>query len=236
MFLPIYLAMTGQEITQFGRFSSTLCYFACHFSSTSPGLSGLPPTLPANTILCIDDSTPIEKHDPALITTQLRDLLKKQHPIGLLLDFQRPNNPHTPSMIEAILKCSSCPVAVSHIYATEFNCPVFLPPVPLRTDLSAHLRPWSGREIWLELAPDNEIVTISTDRVSIQPVQSIPFDDTYIRDIPLLCHYSIEIKQDCIAFSIGRTAEDLVELQKEAQKLGVSKFIGLWQQLQQFYS
>ncbi len=236
MFLPIYLAMTGKEFAQFKGISSTLCYLACHFSASGAGLSNLPSALPSDSILCIDDSTPIANHNKEMVTSQIAELVDRFHPCGILLDFQRPDNPYTPDIIESILRCAKCPVAVSHIYAKEYACPVFLPPLPFRMTVSEHLQPWLDREIWLEIGNDKEMAIITENSFGAERVYSIPSNGTYFRDASLLCHYCSNIKPDHIALHFYRTAQDLEELQAQAKELGVIKFLGLWQQLQQFYS
>ena len=236
MFLPIYLAMTGREIAQYSGFSSTLCYMACHFSSSGPGLSNLPSHLPEGTILCIDDSTPIQNHNVNLITKQINELCKRVKSDSILLDFQRPDNPFAQDMVDSILESAPCPVAVSHIYAKDFDCPVFLPPLPFRLPLSAYLEPWNGKEVWLELGADKEMAIITEAGFGAERVHYIPEGSPYFRDSSLLCHYCTHIKQDHIAVYFHRTKRDMEELQQHAHQLGVCKFIGLLQQLQQFYS
>lgn len=236
MFLPIYLALTAQEFAYSTAIPSTLCYLSCHFSPRGNGLSNIPTVFPEGSILCIDDSTPIANHSTNVVTEQINTLIQRLRPCGILLDFQRPDNPYAPDMIGCILEGVSCPVAVSHIYAKEFMCPVFLPPLPFRTALSDYLKTWSDREIWLELGNDKEMAIVTENGFGVERVYSIPEGGNQFRDIPLLFHYCTHLKQDHIVFYFHRTEEDLRELQVQAQKLGVSKFLGLWQQLQQFYS
>lgn len=236
MILPTYLAMTAQEIAKFGHISSTLCYMACHFSPNGQGLIGLPAALPPNSLLCIDDLHPISKQDLPLLVRQIEKLQTGLHLNGILLDFQRPNNPIAPMVIAAILECACCKTAVSHIYAKDFSCPVFLPPLPLRTSLDEYLHRWQGREIWLELGTEKEKAILTKDGFRAEAISGVPRDIPCFEDANLLCHYNTQVKQDHIAFYLYRTAQDIRDLQSQAKKLGVAKFIGLWQQLEQFYS
>ena len=236
MFLPIYLAITGQEFPLFTDFPSTLCYLACHFSASGIGLSNLPTVLSPGAIISIDDSTPIVNHNLSAVSRQINDLVEKFQPCGILLDLQRPDNPYAPDMIEAIIHAASCPVAVSHIYAKDHNCAVFLPPLPFRMSVSEYLQPWIGKEIWLEVGSDKEIAIITEKGLCTERVYSIPDNCNHFREPSLLCHYSTHIKPDHIALYFHRTAQDLEELQAQATELGVTKFLGLWQQLRQFYS
>lgn len=236
MFLPIYLAISTQEFANILEFPSTLCYFACHFSPSGEGLSNLPTILQPGSILSIDDSTPIAGHSKNKVIEQIKYLTEKFNPCGILLDFQRPDNPFSVDMIESILEGTQCPVAVSHIYARELDCPVFLPPLPYRITVQEYLNPWSGREIWLELGNEKEMAIVTQTEFCTERVHTIPNERNYFRDPSLLCHYCTYIKPDHIAFYFQRTAEDLAEIQAQAQALGASKFVGLWQQLRQFYS
>ena len=236
MFLPIYLAMTSQEIAQFEDISSTLCYMSCHFSLSGTGLTNIPNRLIPHSLLCIDDSTPITSHDPKSVCEQIQDMIDNRNIDGILLDFQRDGNPFAHKIIESILEYINCPVAVSHIYAKGYSCPVFLPPLPLRIPLLDHLSPWAGRDIWLEISTVKQMATVKPDCFAVEDILNIPMEHPHFTDTSLLCHYSTHVKPDRITFYIHRTAEDLMQLQLQAQKLGVSKFVGLWQQLQQFYS
>lgn len=236
MIFPIYLAITAQEFTHFEDFPSTLCYMACHFSASGAGLSNLPISLPAESILCIDDSTPISEHDPDIVTSQINNIVQTHHPYGILLDFQRPDNPQTFDMTKRIISSINCPVAVSHIYASELTCPVFLPPLPYRLTVEEYLKPWANREIWMELGNDMEMAILTEDSFGTERIYVIPEKHLPLHDPALLCHYSINVKQDHIALYFQRTKADLEQIQQAAKKLGVSKFIGLWQQLQRFYS
>ena len=236
MFLPIYLATTAQEFAQFKEIPSTLCYMACHFSSSGSGLSNIPSTLPKGAMLCIDDSTPITNHRGDLIVHQIRGLIEKFQLCGILLDFQRPDNPHTPDMIDCILRHTDCKIAVSHIYANDFLCPVFLPPLPFRMSAEAYLSPWSDREIWLEVGTDKEMAIITDNSFGTEQVYAVPENGAQFYDPFLLCHYSTHIKQDHITVYFHRTIEDIRKLQEKAKGFGVTKYIGLWQQLRQFYS
>jgi hypothetical protein len=62
-----------------------MAWMACHFSPYGTGLSNLPPNLPANAMVILNDRTPIHGHDSKEILCQLNNLT----PHCLLLDFQR---------------------------------------------------------------------------------------------------------------------------------------------------
>ena len=81
-----------------------------------------------------------------------------------------------------------------------------------------------------------EIAVITEDNFGTERFYCSPNDYPPLEDPSLLCHYSINVKQDHIALYFQRTKADLEQIQRTAKELGVSKFIGLWQQLRQFYS
>ena len=153
MALPLYLALTAAEMAG-NPHPDNLTYMACHFSSGGKGLSNLPNVLPPGAILILDDSTPMDGHDPDLIGKQLKDLVQKFRCESLLLDFQRPKNNEQQALAKMLSSTLPCPVGVSEPYAKGLSCPVFLPPVPPDMSPSRHLAPWQGREIWLEAALD----------------------------------------------------------------------------------
>ena len=88
----------------------------------------------------------------------------------------------------------------------------------------------------MEIGNDKEMAIITANSFGTERIHSIPTSSCNFREPSLLCHYSIHIKPDHIVLYFHRTANDLEELQAQAKELGVTKFLGLWQQLQQFYS
>lgn len=228
MAIPLYLAMTAAEFSACGSLPAHRAWMSCRFSPGGKGLSNLPPSLPPGTLLILDDQTPPDSHDAALIRQQLSEIIDANRCSGLMLDFQRPENKKS-SQIAAELLSLPCPVCVSHIYAKDLACPVFLPPCPLTVPLSAHLAPWDGREIWLEVATDSAAITVtdSGSRISYQPcVGELPH-----RDARLHCRYRIETEQDAARFLLRRSLADLPPLLQEAEELGVTQAVGLWQEL-----
>lgn len=228
MVLPLYLAQTSLEMAG-NSLPAHPAYMACHFSSGSPGLSNLPVSLPAGAMLILDDSTPMADHDPELIGKQLADAIRQQGCESLLLDFQRPDIPGQRELAKLLADSLPCPVGVSEIYAEHLSCPVFLPPVPPDKPLRDYLSPWQGREIWLEAALDGITLTLTEAGCSIEALYDFP--DGGLRDDQLSCHYTVETTADTAIFQLWRTRHDLDTLLAAAETQGVTKAIGLWQEL-----
>lgn len=228
MALPLYLAQTAAEMAG-NPHSGHLAWMACHFSSGGRGLSNLPEILPAGAMLILDDSTPLDGHDPALIAAQLSEVIAGQRCESLLLDFQRPHIPGQQELAELLAASLPCPVGVSEAYAQVLSCPVFLPPLPPDKALSEYLMPWADREIWLEAAPDGITLTLTESGCSVEALYDFPEDG--LSEDTLHCHYTVETIADSAVFRLWRTRSDLVTLLAEAEALGVTKAIGLWQEL-----
>ena len=228
MALPLYLAQTAAEMAG-NPHSGHLAWMACHFSSGGKGLSNLPEMLPACAMLILDDSTPLDGHDPALIAEQLSEVIAGQRCESLLLDFQRAQIPGQQELAELLIASLPCPVGVSDIYARALSCPVFLSPVPPDQRLSDHLTPWQGREIWLEAALDGLMLTLTEAGCSAEALYDFPEDG--LEENTLHCHYTVGTTAGSAIFRLWRTRADLENLLKEAEALGITKAIGLWQEL-----
>ena len=228
MALPLYLAQTAAEMAG-NPLSDSCAYMACHFSPGGRGLSNLPEMLPTGAMLILDDSSPMDGHDPALILKQLADVISRYSCESLLLDFQRPGLPAQQELARFLCDAPPCPVGVSELYAHGLACPVFLPPVPPDKLLTEHLTPWQGREIWLDTALDGITLTLTESGCTADPLYDFPEDG--LTDKHLNCHYTIETNADSAIFRLWRTMEDLDVLLAEAESQGITKAIGLWQEL-----
>lgn len=231
MALPLYLAMTAAEISCAQALPARCAYMACHFSPYGTGLSNFPQALPTDSILIVNDRTPVKGHDPALIAAQLTQLAEEWEAAGILLDFQRPGSPQTAEITKAILSAPPCPVGISECYARDLNCPVFLSPPPLDRPLSEHIAPWQGRALWLEAALDAQIITVTPQGIQTEPFLSPdPIQFPY-QDLRLHCRYKIETGPSTARFTLQRTSEDLTALLQEAEALGITQAVGLHQEL-----
>lgn len=176
-------------------------------------------------MVILNDRVPIGGHDPALVRDQLQTLA----PSSILLDLQRPAVVETEVMVRALAEASECPMGVSQIYADGLDCPVFLPPPPLDTPLTEYLAQWAGREIWLEAALGGLLWQVTGEGAAARPLPRLPASGQ--RDADLFCHYQIVPHPDRVDFQIWRTREDLDALLEKARSMGVTRAIGLWQEL-----
>ena len=227
-----YLAMTAAEIGNCAALPPNIGWMACHFSPYCTGVSNLPRAMPPGSLLIFDDMTPIHGHDPEYIAAQLTACVEDLSCAACLLDFQRPESQETTAVAKQLVSALPCPVAVSEPYAQDLDCPVFLPPPPPDTPLTDYLQPWQGREIWLEMALGGTILTLTEQGCSRAP---LPLGDATGGGFPenhLHCHYSIQSEEDTAQFTLWRTREDLEDLLKEAEALGVTTAVGLYQELE----
>lgn len=224
MFSRVFLAATAKELESICP--KRTAYMACHFSPGGLGLSNTPQFLPPDSILLVDDSMPVQGHDPTTVATQLNELAAKFSVRAVLLDFQRPPAAESKNMVSAILE--NCNAAVTPAYAKE-GFPVFLPPPPPNKPLTQHLKPWKNG-VFLELYSEGLEITVSQNgsRCScIPPTSSLPLADTRLH-----CHYEVTVFPKKAVFTLSRSREDLADLAKEAEQLGVLGLVGLYQELQ----
>ena len=223
-----YLAMTAEEIAAAEALPERLAYMACHFSPYGTGLTGAPQDLPANSMLILNDRIPFCGHDYAQIATQLASRVAQLQLHCLLLDFQRPDTPA--ELVKHLVASSPLPIGVSAAFADHLPCAVFLPPVPPDVSPEEHMKPWTGREIWLDAAVEALQITVDTQGSS---KRSIPLTDTAalpFTDTALCCRYRTEILADRAIFTLQRTEEELQQLLARAEALGVSKAVSLYQE------
>ena len=231
MALPLYLAMTASEMSSIDSIPPNFAYMACHFSPYSQGLSNLPSSLPDSSILILNDNFPCQGHSPGLVADQLKEIANTFHCESILLDFQRPACVETEQVISAIVSALSIPVAISSGHGENWKGPVFLPPCPLHIPLEEYLIPWKNREIWLEAGLCQEEVTITTQGTTFTsqfPPQGL---DGGFYDEQLCCNYHIRKDDESITFTLFDTHESLKKKLSHARTLGVSRAVGLWQEL-----
>ena len=228
MEIPLYLAMTAGEFSAGTPLPPNIAWMACHFSSSGEGLSNIPSRLPARSLLILDDSIPIANHRAEIVAEQLSRAVETLKPDGILLDFQRPEIARTEALVTEILSAIPCPVGVSHHYAKKLSCPIFLPPLPAHQTPEDYLSPYAGREVWLEVAPVWETVTVTESGSRYCPADPLPPGPH--RDEALYCHYGARVLEDKIIFSLCRTRED-IEKMLGCKNPGLTRAIGLYQEL-----
>ena len=226
MFSQVFLAVTGREMETV--LPSRTAYMACHFSAGGAGISNGPRGLPEGSILLLDDSMPVQGHDPAAVVAQLINLVSAFSVRAVLLDFQREPTAEARKMAAAVLRDCSCTAAVTPAYALE-GSPVFLPPPPVNKPLSAYLKPWLQNGVFLELATGGTEITVTKDgsrAVPIFPSAPLPLEDRRLH-----CRYGVKVLPGKAVFTLGRSREDLADLAREADALGVLGCVGLYQEL-----
>ena len=225
--IPCYLAMTGGEFLLAEQLPEKVAWMACHYSCYGTGLSNLPAELPEGSLIIVNDRTPPSGHDTSLIVQQLQQLFETLKPFGFLLDFQRPDYPENLSVAKAAVTLP-CPVAVSELYANELTCPVFLPPPSLDTPLHAHLAPWEGRKVWLEVALQTEVFTVTEQACTVSPAADGALPDPVFDDAALYSKYHWTPHNRKAVFTLQRTKNEIDTLLQKA--VGVDLAVGLYQQ------
>ena len=229
MALQLYMAINSTEFYNLTQMPSHPAWMACHFSGCSSGLSNLPATFPQGSILMLDDSIPIQGHDPQRILDELLGLHERIKPAAFLLDLQRPGSLGAAEMARFLSQALPCPVAVSHLYAAGLDCPVFLPPPPLHKRLQEYLKPWNGREIWLEVAPDCQRMTVTREGCQITPEYATDLPEPVFYNEELFCWYHTQVQEDRAVFTLQRGQKEWDSLLLQAEMLGVTCCIGLYQ-------
>ena len=229
MIIPCYLALTAAEFITAEPLPEKCAYMACHFSCYGAGLSNLPETLPAASIIILNDRTPAYRHSPAQILSQMENLIAELHPSGVLLDFQRPPTPLTEEIARILTESLPCPTAVTLPYAQKLSCPIFLPPPPLHTPLKDHLTPYRDRELWLELATETMRYIINSEGCIMEESEESVLPEPIFTDDDAFCRYHIEVKEEQAEFTLQRTVKELADIL--SANCNITKAIGLYQQL-----
>ena len=226
-----YHAMTEAELQGERPLPERIAYMACHFSPYGTGLSNFPRTLPEGSLLMLNDRTPVSGHDPELVAGQLREAAERFQAEAVVLDFQRGVNGVCRRVAELCADSLPCPVAVTEDYAEFTEGPVVLAPPELWTALGEWCRPWEGREIWAEAVLQRARVTVTEagsryeELCWEEPPEGLRMDEA------LKVRYCIRQREDGLMAELYRGPEELKAWMEEAEKLGVSRFLGLYQQV-----
>ena len=233
MALPLNLAMTQSEIAAADQLPSRLAWMSCQFSPFTKGITNIPKSLPEGAMLILDDRQNCFTHSPDLVARQLLDAVQQFGCESVLLDFQRPADPESLAMVHAIVEALPCPVAVTEEFAKDLTCPVFLAPCPLHMPLQTYLQPWLGRELWMEAALCQEIITVTRKGTAFTPDYPVDLTGGFFES-NLLCRYRIAVSPEKITFTLFDTSESLKKKLEQAHTLGISRFVGLYQELSTF--
>lgn len=225
-----YLAMTAAEFLQ----SKPLlppAWMSCHFSPWGENLTNFPQSLPQGSILIIDDSMPPTHHDALQIVKQLEDQCARLQPDCILLDFQRPNDPKTQEIVEAIVLALCYRVGVSQLYAGQLSCPVLLECPAPGTSLETAAATFAGRELWLEIAPEGRTMILTEEGCKVSPASLDRLDSPFFFDAETSSNYHWHLEENKAIFHIQRDPSCLKKLLLQADALGFTRAVGLYQQL-----
>ena len=230
--MPIahYLAMTAAEMAGNSAFPRHAAWMACHFSPSGVGLSNLPNWLPPDCLLILDDSTPIHDHAPERIASELIACMERLQCVGLLLDFQRPGIEQTRKLAEYLCGAFSFPVVVSATYAAGLDCGVFVSPIPPAEAMASRLARWRGREIWLDTTMEGLEIVLTEKGAKSATLPHQKYPDCGLEDRLLHCHCRISLSENSAAFTLWRTQSDISAQLEEAEALGVTAAVGLYQE------
>lgn len=228
--MPIahYLAMTAEEMAASPPPPHS-AWMACHFSAYSTGLANLPDALPEHSLLILNDRVPIHGHDAQRICEELISILGSFHCSGLLVDFQNPVTQEASLLVRQLIQALPCKIAVTADYRQD-GAAVFLPPVPVTVPLREHIAPWKGSEIWLETSLEGQSIQLTQQGITLAPMIA-PESGTIHKDATLHCRYVVQEAENAVLFRCWRTQEELTSLLKEAEALGITTAVGLYQEI-----
>ena len=206
--IPVYYAMTKEEMQSEAQYPRHLALMDFY--------NGM-----EDSIVILTDRKPLDWEELHRII--------KDHP-KILLDFQRPEDPQNHKLITELERLG-LPYCATGIYASKYDCAVLLPPVQLTRPLADHIAPWKGRELWLELALDGQHITLTKDGCTEQYIPHAQHRHEAHNDEKLHCHYYIHTTENAAEFTLWRSKEDIADLLKEADSLGIRLAVGLWQEL-----
>ena len=224
MAIPMILAMTANEIRQSAPLPPNPAYFGCHFTDHDTWL--LPAELPPGCGLLLDDRKPIPDIDHSALTAGIEAL----NPSFLIFDLQRPANEGAQGLIKSLTGLR-CPIAMPPQYAKDHRSAVFLPPIPAHIPIEEYFRPWHHREIWLELALDATMITVTTAGSEITALTHATAQPSPHTDSMLHCHYKITTEPNAICFYCYRTREDIQELLRSPLPSNVTHAVAMFQEL-----
>ena len=202
MGLPLYLAMTTGEIRPVPHPA---------FLILEAGQMPAPGVLPV-----ITDNFSLDRQF-------LSEVCQGQE--AVLLDFEQPPTADVRRLIQGL----PCPAAAPPGYSD--TGPVFLPPTPLHIPLERYLAPWKGREIWLDAALQKQTVTVTAKGVTVSvPCTNHDLTDGFYSEI-LHCRFIQNYTENKAVFTLFDTPDTLRMKLDHASRLGVSRAVGLFQEL-----
>ena len=230
MAIQRFLGMTEAEMGGISEWPEHIAWMGCHFSPETGEICGLPEFSLPGGMLVLEDKVPFLGGDIGTLCGQMAIAAGTISCEALLLDFQRSPDPEARALAKALAASLPCPVILPQWLAADLAGPVLLPPVPLDMPLVKYLAPWKEREVWLELALDGFTVTLTEAGAAYAYLSHATSYPQAHREERLHCRYHIETTPDAVCFTLWRTREDVEELVREAEGLGVVGCVGLWQE------
>lgn len=227
----LFLAMTEAEIRAAETLPRQLAYMACHFSPYGTGLSNIPLNLPKGSVLMLNDRTPAMGHDPVRIAGELAEAAQALEAEAVVLDLQRPGSKLCETIARECIKKLRLPVAVSEVYAKALDCPVFLSAAALWDTFKDWLAPWEGREVWAEAALLQASVQVAEDGSRYEEMPWEETDGEFLWDAEVYAGYRVCGKGDQVEVTLRRNRKELELWMEKAEQMGVTRFLGLYQQL-----
>ena len=205
MVLPLYLAMTGAEMCTIPH----PAYLMADWSDRPP----------AGFLPVITDRQPLTMQavDELCRIAENWDLA--------LLDFEKPVTPEARRLLARL----PCPAAAPPGYSD--TGPVFLPPAPLHVPLEAYLEPWQGRDLWLDAALRQQTITVTEAGTTFSDFSPAANLSGGYHDKNLHCRFIQEYYPDRAVFTLFDTPETLADKLNYAAVLGISRAVGLYQEL-----
>ena len=174
-------------------------------------------------MLILDDRVP-GSLDPAHIASMVQ-------PESVLLDFEREPDADSVRIAEELSRALSCPVAAPPGFLKDPAHPVFLPPCPLHVPLAEYLHPWQNRNVWLDVTAQQQVITVTPDGTRYSTPAPADRQDGGWFDEVLLCRCTMETSKGEVCFTLFDTLETLKKKLEQAAALGVTRAVGLFQEL-----
>ena len=236
MDLPLYHAMTAAEFSSVQKLPKNIAWMACHFSAYSTSLSNLPAEIPAGSMIIINDKMPPSGHDKFAIAEQLNRLADRHKVSYFLLDFERKETEETAEMVQHLTSALNRQVAVTESYAHAGKGPVLISMPPPHISLKQQIGKIQNRELWLELAMETEIATIDSNGCHFSSYCGEEFPEKEFTDSALHTKYRLQICNNHAKYLLKREIAEVADIMKEAKNLGITAFVGLYQQLGKTFS
>ena len=96
--------------------------------------------------------------------------------------------------------------------------------------MTSRLARWRGREIWLDTTMEGLELVLTEEGANSTPLPHQTFPDCGLDDGALHCHYRISQQENSAVFTLWRTRSDICAQLEEAEAIGVTAAVGLYQE------